>query len=412
METSIYCSQHSEYIVEYIFLNKKNIKFGCVECISDLQDENQNVCFKNILLLHDIKYNPQRLLQNIQNIEDTNFQFFNRFHYKSVARIKTTFQNWENNLRSFQNQIDQFILEQRAIFEHLITNYNNTIQVISQDIKIEEFQNLIKEFGTVNDNLQRDVEEQILNKINQYIENLEKNNAKELNDTLKRIKYQYIKQSENQKFPDIQDLENSFMQMIKSTTDLNKQIEKSFNLLNQMNSSLVSNSYSKYLIDLIQEKTNKNIKEIKLLYLGSRDGLNGQSLWNKIDGKENLIFIFKSKNAGKNIFGSYIQCKMIQELNNWQSDETMSSFIFSYTHNEIYPLKQDEKQHAILCQPISYAVWIGMSGNIGICNDFINGQSYLGSSYEWDKFENKRSSHLFGGDKPNIEECEVYELLI
>ncbi|CAD8138242.1 unnamed protein product [Paramecium pentaurelia] len=413
METSIHCQLHQEYQVQYIFLNQNNIKFGCIECISDLQDENHNAnIFKNIFLLHDIQSSPQKLLTQISNIDDQNLQFYSCLHKKTETIIMQTFQNWENNMRNFQKKIDNIILQQKEFVEQLLINYKNTIKQLQQEIKFEEFQNLIKEFGTANEKLQNDVLEQISHKITQHFESLDKNNAKELNESLKRIKQEYINQAENLNQPDIQELQTSFQQLIKSTNDLYSQMGKSFNYITQMNSSLIPNSYSKYLLGLIKNKLNQDIKQIKLLYLGSRDGLNGQSLWNKIDGKKHLIYIFKSKNPGNNIFGSYISCKVNQDLNNWQSDESLSSFIFSYTHNEIYPLKQSQKQHAILCQPISYAVWIGMSGNIGICNDFINGQSYLGSSYEWDKFENQRSSHLFGGDSPNIEECEVYELQI
>ncbi|CAK72548.1 unnamed protein product (macronuclear) [Paramecium tetraurelia] len=410
METSIRCQQHQEFLVQYIFFQQKNIKFGCVECISELQDENQSVnIFKNILLLHD---RPQKLLSQISNIDDQTLQFYSRFHKKTVSIITQAFQNWENNMRNFQKQIDNIILQQKGFVEELIANYKNTMQQLSHEIKFEEFQNLIKEFGTANEKLQNDVLDQISHKITQHFESLDKNNAKQLNESLKRIKQEYLKYQENINLPDVQEFQNSFQYMIKSTDDLHSQIGKSLNFVNQMNSAIIPNSYSKYLIGLIKNKLNQDIKQIKVIYLGSRDGLNGQSLWNKIDGKEHLIYIFKSKNPGNYVFGSYVSCKVKQDLNNWQSDESLSSFIFSYTHNEIYPLKQSERQHAILCQPISYAVWIGMSGNIGICNDFINGQSYLGSSYEWDKFENKRSSHLFGGDTPNIEECEVYELQI
>ncbi|CAD8215438.1 unnamed protein product [Paramecium octaurelia] len=45
-----------------------------------------------------------------------------------------------------------------------------------------------------------------------------------------------------------------------------------------------------------------------------------------------------------------------------------------------------------------------------IQSDFQRGYSQLESAYLWDKYEDKRSSHLYGQESPNLTECEIFEL--
>ncbi|CAD8118081.1 unnamed protein product [Paramecium primaurelia] len=109
------------------------------------------------------------------------------------------------------------------------------------------------------------------------------------------------------------------------------------------------------------------------------------------------------------IFGGYSPCQWQQNKNNYVQDDTLSSFLFSQTHDQIYPLKQDQKCHAIYCNS-GYGPTFGGGHDIQITSDFKDGYSKLGHSYQWDKYENKYSTNLFGQDKPNISECEIFEL--
>ncbi|CAD8215521.1 unnamed protein product [Paramecium octaurelia] len=126
--------------------------------------------------------------------------------------------------------------------------------------------------------------------------------------------------------------------------------------------------------------------------------------------KSNLLIIFKSSSGY--IFGGYSPCSWHQSKG-FVQDDTLSSFLFSQTHNQIYPLKQDKKQYAIWCGQ-SYGPCFGNNGNgqhdIVVCDDFQRGYSLLGSAYLWDKYEDKRSSHLYGQESPNLTECEIFEL--
>lgn len=57
---------------------------------------------------------------------------------------------------------------------------------------------------------------------------------------------------------------------------------------------------------LIEEKSKMKIICSFLIYLGTRDGMNHTKCWSKINGKQNLLIIYKSKSG--NIFGAYTPC--------------------------------------------------------------------------------------------------------
>ncbi|CAD8177437.1 unnamed protein product [Paramecium octaurelia] len=162
------------------------------------------------------------------------------------------------------------------------------------------------------------------------------------------------------------------------------------------------------LFFILQEKSKKTIKESKLIYQGTKDGLNKDQFWIKCNGKCNLIMIFQSQSG--HIFGGYSPCKWQQNLNNNVQDDTLSSFIFSQTHDQIYSLKLENKQNAISSWS-SHGPRFGGGCDLAInSNDLQDGYSKLGHSYQWDKYQNSSSTHLFGQDKPQITECEIFEL--
>ncbi|CAD8213818.1 unnamed protein product [Paramecium octaurelia] len=108
------------------------------------------------------------------------------------------------------------------------------------------------------------------------------------------------------------------------------------------------------------------------------------------------------------IFGGYSPCQWQQNLGSYVQDDTLSSFLFSQTHGQIYPLRQDRKYS--IYSSSGYGPTFGNGHDIYIASDFKDGYSNLGYAYQWDQYQNQKSSHLFGQDKPNITECEIYEL--
>ncbi|CAD8180784.1 unnamed protein product [Paramecium octaurelia] len=73
-----------------------------------------------------------------------------------------------------------------------------------------------------------------------------------------------------------------------------------------------------------------------LIYQGTRDGFNGQSFWKASYNKESLLTIIQSKS--EYIFGAYSLCKWVPGQGQ-TADPTYASFLFSQTHNLVYPQK-------------------------------------------------------------------------
>ncbi|CAD8184625.1 unnamed protein product [Paramecium octaurelia] len=121
--------------------------------------------------------------------------------------------------------------------------------------------------------------------------------------------------------------------------------------------------------------------------------------------------IFKSSSGF--IFGGYTPCKHIKnDGGQYIADDTLISFIFSQTKNQIYHLKSDRKQYAMWHQTKYGPVFGTQNDNdIRIDSNFQSGGSSLGSNYDCSHFEiENKSIHLFGQSTPNIVECEIYEL--
>ncbi|CAD8131361.1 unnamed protein product [Paramecium sonneborni] len=133
-----------------------------------------------------------------------------------------------------------------------------------------------------------------------------------------------------------------------------------------------------------------------------------QIYWNKVNGKGNSLMVFKSKSDY--IFGAYSPCKW-ESNKGYVEDNTLSSFIFSQTHDQVYALMQDQKQNAIYCDNSNYGSRFGGAPDIYICSDFTDGGSRLGYSYQFSQYKNQNvDPYLYGQVKPEIKECEIYEL--
>ncbi|CAD8096645.1 unnamed protein product [Paramecium primaurelia] len=409
MQQEAYCQIHREYVIQYLIPNKNSAVLACAACVAGLQDEKRKVTFDNILLLHEIQNNPQKIISILANVDQNYTELSNKYSLIPEEQIKCKFQQWQNTLRQFQKWIDQLIIEYKQQLDQAIQEAQTTIKIVKKELKCDDLWNLIKQLQ--NQNGQRDIQDQIQCKIQIYFEDLQKNSV----EIIKKIINQKENDSKNlQKkeiiLPDEKEIQQKFQQQSQSILDLNMYIRRLTYSPNAPLSNIVPYDYQQQLLSLIEQRTNQKINKINQIYIGSKDGLNSQALWSKINLKQNLLFIFKSKNPGNSIFGGYANCKFNGYLNGYASDDTASSFIFSYTKNEIFPLKQEHKQSAIWCQQNGYAVYFGSNGDINISTDFINGSSDIGQSYSWNENQGGNNTYLYGGDKPNIEECEVFEI--
>lgn len=116
-----------------------------------------------------------------------------------------------------------------------------------------------------------------------------------------------------------------------------------------------------------------------------------------------------SKNGYK--FGGYSPCITNIDLASYVEDPTMKSFLFQYNKKEIYKIKYSK--NAIYCKS-EFGPTFGGGYDLYIGEDFSNkGYSKgLGHSYDISNYKiADKSTHLFGGTTPQLQECKVYKVL-
>ena len=162
---------------------------------------------------------------------------------------------------------------------------------------------------------------------------------------------------------------SEFKNEIKLLNDKLNNIKKRLDKID-LNSSILNNAldFEKFYSFL---KFNEKIDNIKLIYKATRDGDNYISVMNKINNKDNLIFLFLTRK--KRIFGAYIKTK-IENLNlngerKYYTDE--KAFVFSFDNNKIYKILIPE-----------YAIgfdndFVILIGNSGSGNGFFLSDSFL-----------------------------------
>ena len=122
--------------------------------------------------------------------------------------------------------------------------------------------------------------------------------------------------------------------------------------------------YKKYLIQWLEKPNNnlkiENIKNIKLLYRGSRDGFKAADFHNKCDNKGETLTIIKSSDDF--IFGGYTEINWesivwngkVGEKNNARREGKGNEFVFTLRnpHNispSKYNMKKEWLNHSICC---------------------------------------------------------------
>jgi len=143
---------------------------------------------------------------------------------------------------------------------------------------------------------------------------------------------------------------------------------------------------------------NNDIKNLKLLYRSSRDGLNYLSIVNKINNKSNLIFLYLIEN--KRTFGAFIKTKLndinLNGSKKYYKDE--NAFVFSFDTNKIYKILSP-----------SYAIGIDCTYFILIGNNNHSNGFYFYQNKIYDK-ELINGYKIYDFSKNN-ELCENFEIL-
>ncbi|CAD8116965.1 unnamed protein product [Paramecium primaurelia] len=374
----------------------------------------------------DIKDNPNitQFLQNcrlqsqyLQIVEDS-FNFYKNFEIQVVSQTKSElsyfiqlyyqqFQFYSNKMKTLikaddtetslkQLQQEKFLLQNKLQEETQAKEQNQ------QELQ-KELNQQIAQAKSQEQTLQQQLQEQT----NQYNEQ-----KKQIEKFENQIKYQ-----------ELQTQINNLNQTIKSTQlelqQKTQQIElkdKEFkNLqeafpqiqlnLTQGKITLLKDDYYSKLLKTIEDKAKKKIKNQYLIYCGTKDGLKKESFWKSVNGMSNLLMVFKSKSDY--IFGGYSPCQRYAASRGFYgADNTLSSFLFSQTHNKIYLLQSGQMVNAIYCHQ-NYGPTFGAGHDLQISSDFNGGYSNLGNTYQWDEYQNAQSNHLFGQTTPQIVECEI-----
>ncbi|CAD8103182.1 unnamed protein product [Paramecium primaurelia] len=403
------CLKHDGSYLLFIKQDKDKTEYVCEECCMDLEKQKIKVELQKLIHIKNALRSPEFLLSKL-DLSPFLSQFFGEldiYHERNMNIILNDFQTQFSNI---QNALQAIYKELERHAKGFLEMKQKISEELKKIIKFDQFKQFAVNLEQLGDSINPQAIKQNEQILHEYLKDLTKNNCQELNqkliDMLDQMKRE-PKDPKEEQYPQYRKLEEQFKQLNASQTEFAKQI----NLIHfgQLDSKLISNQQSWKITNIIQSKLNKKVTNFSQIYLGTRDGLSGQAFWNKVNGKSNLLMIFKSKSGY--IFGQFSPCQWNQNLNAYVQDNTMSSFLFSQTHDQIYPLKDANKQNAIYCHQ-SYGPYIG-GGDIYITADFQNGSSNLGHSYQCDQYQIiTKNTHLYGQTTPNIVECEIYQVIL
>ncbi|CAD8167847.1 unnamed protein product [Paramecium pentaurelia] len=384
---------------------KQHDQLDIQESINILQDQsNDNQIqgiYKLIQIIQEGKIVNQE--QQIRKQELDEFISSSKQIYCQMELFNQTikkFQDHQIKINSINNKIKLF--QDHQNFKNLQIQVHDYKDKFDKDFlnfqKFSEIDKLVNDLETLKQN-NKNLEFERNSMENNKIIQSEKENTlvKKLTDL----------QLELQKQKDEQKLLNENLQREKNNND--QQIQLRFDKLGlNLKPDLLQDYYWITLLKTLAQKVNKAIRNSILIYQGTRDGLNNQQYWSKVNGKGNLLMVFKSKSD--HIFGGYSPCIWESCSGKYVADHTLSSFIFSQSHDQIYPLKYDAKQYAIYCNS-NYGPSFGNGYDIKIGSDFADGYSKLGISYSFPNYKyGNYDPDLFGQIKPEIKECQIYEL--
>ncbi|CAD8201885.1 unnamed protein product [Paramecium pentaurelia] len=407
---SIPCFKHEGSFILFINIGKQNTEFVCDECCVDLKALNSD---QELIHIKNALRSPEFFISKL-NISSPLKEYLIKLDKCNEQAMKSILKDFETKITDIQEILKGVYQELKCHVESILNKKQKIREELQKIIQFDKFTQFAINFIQLGDQINQEAIEQNEQILHEYLKDLTKNNCQELNqkliEMLDRIKREPRDPKEEQ-YPQYRKLEEQFKQLNAKQIEFAKQISLinfgQFTII--YDSKFVSNQQSQKIINIIQSKLNKKVTNFSQIYLETRDGLNGQAFWNKVNGKSNLLMIFKSKSGY--IFGGFSPCQWNQNLNNYVQDNTMSSFLFSQTHDQIYPLKDANKQNAIYCHQ-SYVPYFG-SGDIYIAADFQNGSSNLGNSYQCDQYQiTNKNTHLFGQTTPNIVECEIYQVIL
>ncbi|CAD8126606.1 unnamed protein product [Paramecium sonneborni] len=404
------CFKHEGSFLLFIKVGKDKTEYICEECCLELQDKALNVNFDKLILIKKALKSPEFLLSKL-NLAPNFIQFLNELDKYNEKSLNNLLLDFKTKIANIQNTLQAVYKELELQAKQFLEFKQKIRDELQKIIKFDSFKQFTGNLEQLGDSINPQAIEKNEKILHQYLLDLIKNDSKELNQTLNdilnSIKLEQKDQNQEQ-YPQFKTLLEQFNIFTSSQIQFQDQLDILYNGT-KIESQLLQGNYKRRLNNTISYKLNKIIKSHQQIYLSTRDGLSGQSFWSKVNGKSNLLMIFKSKSGY--IFGAFSPCLWQQTLNNYVQDNTLSSFLFSQTHDQIYPLTEGGKSNAIYCNQ-SYGPTFGNGYDLQIAADFNSGASNLGNSYQRSQYQIANYGiHLSGQSTPNIIECEIYQVI-
>ncbi|CAD8214892.1 unnamed protein product [Paramecium octaurelia] len=376
MENLPSCQTHSRQILN--FLRSDNSELICGSCLLELVKTQKNFQAHQIIDLEQIHDHPEQV-----------FQFTNILKFVPIeeSQINKFFEDQKRQLNVVKQKIEQIINEQQWT-----TNFRNII-------KYDEFKSILQSLQNLNRNSQAEGIQQAQKKFQTYFNQIRGIdfgiNQAELLNLRELLKYTQKKLHSNGQYQEI------FNSLAKAHDN-----HKVFFKFGE----------SEFFFDLmrmIQDRVKKNLIANKTIYHSLENGLNYQLIKNTVIGKENLLWYFKSSNNNGQMFGGFTPYQ-------WQigysgNCDSNPSFLFSQTLKQFYPIKEQMGSYTQYISDEFILFGGSNSGNqdLSINSNFKSGYSKLGIGYEApDGVDTtKFSTHLTGALEPNVEECEIQQMI-
>ncbi|CAD8129022.1 unnamed protein product [Paramecium sonneborni] len=414
---SIHCLQHEGQQLLFFLPQSDTTQYLCEICLHSFQEQQNLQKYQKAIQITKALTYPEYLISKL-DIDKNFFNYFievdnqdENFPIQQLKKIEQEILEMQSTLTKLYQDFKLFFQSYQDLQQKIRNDLKQVIFFITKIVKLDQLKEIINSLNQLGDTVCPQAIKSSEQNLHQYIKGLIQNNGAYLNDKIFHFQVQKLNQFKDlkkEKFPDINKINEIFKQISEQHCNLNKFINR--RLQTNIKSNLLKLQYLSKIQDYIERKTDKTILQAQLIYQGTKDGLNGQIFLAKVNGKNNLLFVFKSSSGA--IFGSYTPCKWVKMDANYQffQDDSCSSFIFSQTHDQIYPLKQERKQYAI-CRHKDYPIAFGGGHDLQMNSDFQTGFSYLGNTYQCDQGLGLQNIYLFGQAQPNIQEFEVFELI-
>ena len=354
---------------------------NCSICfIENIKEEKKNKLNENIKYLEELSIKLEEKIKELKSM----FEKINENKEELKLKIQKIFTNIRNVLNQRE---DELLLEVDKQYNELFCDE----EIINKCEKLPKKVKVSLEKGKSMENEWKDD-----NKLNSIIDgciNIE-NDIKTINLI-------------NESIDKIKTKENAKLYFIPENNDIEILINniKKFEEISQNNlvfESLIINNKEDLNKFKILISSRIKIKNMKLLYRSTKDGLELQNLKNKIEGKSNLIFLFLT---GKTrIFGCFISSKL-DNIQNKKIFKDENAFVFSLNNNQIYKIIFPEK--AIdFCD--GYPILVGNdwdSNGFWIYKDKVNDSGLLNKKI----YDFKKKSELTEG-LTQLTEFEVFEI--